>query len=223
MSDLLENKHILAALYFTDLGHYLFKSKQRDGSISIKSLDEPTVAAAFSHCGFDSGWMSEGIVRTGISIKGGWYVYFQAPRIETIQIEGRGKEPAAYVKVPVPATVMLQYGKESFLFCLGSMQIFDPKAEAFHAPFANIYEDGRICWGKNRPKTNGPKDGWVWKLFFMSPFNQDLANRKSKKYPENINQMLKNLDGKKKYPIADLISFNKNIGTVIDRIIKEER
>lgn len=221
MNDLFTNKHIGAALYFTDLGHYIFKAKTDGDRTITKSLAEPGVSAAFSHREFDSGWLYPGVVRAGHGKQGDWFVYFHEPTIRKIAIVGK---TLAVPEIPLPATVMLQYGRSTFMFCLGNKTEFDPKAEAWHAPFANIELTGRICWGKNMaPKAEPAKALEIWRRFFESMFNNDLTNNKSKSHEGNINELLVKLDKKKTYPYSDLLIMGRNIGSIIERIVMEER
>lgn len=53
--------------------------------------------------------------------------------------------------------------------------IYTGKEELFEAPFSNIYEQGRICWGHNAISIPTLKAiQGISTLFFGSPFNTDL-------------------------------------------------
>jgi hypothetical protein len=101
---------------------------------------------------------------------------------------------------------MLGLGSRFYLWALKSRR-FDPQTLGYHAPFPNLYTDGRICWGVNTPPLahHSTADA-AWKLFFASPFNGDLAGRKSKAFPLDVRQQLICLaEGKARaYPARDL-------------------
>ncbi len=226
IDSLFTNEHILAALYFTDMGHYIFKRKTPQGGVTSKFLQEPAVAAAFSHKQMDSGWLPDGIVRVGTGKKGPWYVYAVGPRNVSITIKEprarkKGSSPKqGTVTIPIPTTVLVQMGKESFLFALKT-PAFDPKAQVYEAPFPNVHSNGVICWGTNaKPKADPWKAKETWERFFQSPFNSDLANHKSKKHPDSVIPLLRSLDGKRKYPLSDLVEAHSSIGNLINRMLE---
>lgn len=223
MSDLFTNPHITGALYFTDQGHYIFKQKERNGqssSVTCKTLREPEVCAAFTRKNTDSGWMQSGIVRIGISSLGPWYVYFSEPCCVRIHILDQRE-----FLIPLPALLMIASPKEYSLYALNieMWSQFKPKGNIYAAPFPNVRTGGSICWGKNeQPKYSPDHANDVWKAFFESPFNADLTNGKSNKYPDDVRQMLSELDLKEMYPVDDLVK----IGTVeeaVNKVIGEER
>ncbi len=224
MDDLFGNPHITAALYFTDQGHYLFKYKPLDnwrnhateGEVVSKTLREPEVCAAFTRKPTDSGWLQNGIIRVGNNSRGAWYVFWSKPTMANINFSDES------LVIPIPATVLVCARKEFYLFALAT-DTFSPQQSAFNAPFPNVHQDGRICWGKNAtPKPGTENAQEVWNLFFQAPFNADLAKGKSKKFPEDIRQQYPLLVGMKEYPVKTLVSMRDTVGKHIDLLIGKE-
>ena len=78
-------------------------------------------------------------------------------------------------------------------------------ALVYHAPFFNTYSDGSTCAGSNKYPA---KIEDIPKSFFTSFFTTvtDRSNR-SKKYQNDLMKLWTELDGKKKYPLDDLVPF----------------
>lgn len=214
-NDIFSNSHIKAAVYITDQGHYLFQCKEGEGS-SLKTLREADVRTAFSRKGTDSGWLQPGVIRAGFSTRGPWYVYYHEPMVRSISIIGIGK-----VMVPVPALLMVGQEKQIEIFAVKRLEFKDPgKTLLWHAPFPNVYDDGRICWGKNKiPAVDASKAEKIYDLFFTSPFNADLKGGKSIKYKEDVRLMLQEVDFKGEYPLKDLVRYRGyQTGTLEQRL-----
>ena len=217
--DPFSSPHVGAALYFTDQGQYLFKSKEKGGCTS-KTLREPEVCAAFTRKGFDSGWLDSGILRTGNNPKGKWFVYLSTPKNVVIDLTGN-----EYLYIPTPMMLMIGADKSHFLFAMNIFFVdqFKPDLPVFVAPFPNVRHDGEICWGNNdQPKVEASKARDTLKQFFASPFNGDLANGKSKKYELDVRKMLEELDFGGDYPVDDLVHTQMNVNQLVKRLIGRE-
>jgi hypothetical protein len=79
------------------------------------------------------------------------------------------------------------------------------KELVYNAPFFNTYADGSTCAGSNKYPA---KLAEIPKLFMISFFTAvtDTAKR-SKKHGNDIMKLWRELDGKKKYPLDDLVPF----------------
>lgn len=215
MNDLFSNSMVTAAIYFTDQGHYIFKHKKNEGKIISKNLRAPEVASAFTLETMDSGWINPGIQRTGFDTQGPWFVFYMPPCRNELKLY----KTDTFYSVPIPATLLIGAKKTLYLFALDG-QVFDPKGKVYTAPFPNIHPDGKICWGQNKaPEVNAAKSLEVWKLFFLSPFNGDLASGKSKKFPQDVREQLKSLAGKKAYPANLMKVCFASVEDLINRMI----
>ena len=79
------------------------------------------------------------------------------------------------------------------------------KSLVYHAPFFNTYRDGTTCAGSNQYPA---KIEDIPKSFMVSFFTAvtDRTSR-SKKYGNYIMKLWTELEGKKKYPLDDLMPF----------------
>lgn len=215
MNDLFSNSMVTAAVYFTNQGHYIFKHKKNDGQVVSKNLRATEVSSAFTLETMDSGWITTGIQRTGFNTQGSWFVFFMPPCRNELKLD----KTDTYYSVPIPGTLLIGAKKTLYLFAMDGQE-FDPKGKVYTAPFPNIYPDGKICWGKNRtPAVEASKALEVWKLFFLSPFNGDLASGKSKKYPQDVREQLKALAGKRTYPTRTMKVCFTSVEELITRMI----
>jgi hypothetical protein len=202
-----------AALFFLEGGHYLFRDcgANQESSKFVTSID---VAAAFSRQEIDTGWLPAGIVRYGHNAKGPWFVY--SPPAQKVQVI-IGDD---HVAIPIPRTVLVGNGAMYYLMALKGKH-FEHQADGYHAPFPNVYIDGRICWGQNTPPEAWPEHArQVWDLFFSTPFNGDLANGKSKQEKTDVRVLLRELGKANRYPENDLVEINTTIGYAIERLVK---
>lgn len=202
-----------AALYFLD-GHYLYR-RRKGSTISSKFVTAADARAAFSGEESDSGWLPAGVVRAGSNPRGPFFVY-SAPAQKTEIWLGEER-----LTIPLPRTVLIGNGRETWLFVLNA-EHFLRDALALVAPFPNINDDGRICWGTSAAPNAAPGQARkIWELFFETVFNRDLAARKCESYPGNVGDLLRDLAkrGARKFPANELMTTGRTIGAVVDQIL----
>jgi hypothetical protein len=82
-----------------------------------------------------------------------------------------------------------------------------PKDEVYHAPLFNVFGDGRTCAGSHRYPE---KIEEIPQSFFSSFFSIDGATHgRSKKHPDSLYALWEELDGKKRYPLGDLVPWGR--------------
>lgn len=204
-------------LYFLAGGHYLFRWWSRDKWES-KFVTVDDVAAALSNVQNDSGWLGEGILRAGRSARGQWFVYSAPAQHITLTLTTGG--PGA-VTVPIPATVLIGVDHAYYLFAV-SEAAARPTSMIYHAPFPNVYSHGRICWGANKPpKAHHKHARAVWQMFFETPFNSHLANKKSSTFESDVTGQLRALAISKaeKYPLDDLQRAAGSLDSLVQQVL----
>lgn len=201
-----------AALYFLAGGHYLFRTAAGGKSFGTKFVTARDVAAAFTQHDEDSGWLPAGVVRVGHCAKGPWYVY-SAPGQKVKVLFSTGE-----ATIPIPRTVMLGVGRDYYLWAMRSSS-FEHGAAGYNAPFPNVYETGKICWGQNKPQeADAQKARGMWEMFFRTPFNNDLSNRKCRTFPANVTELYPGLKGK--FPVDELVETGGTMQTLINRVVE---
>ena len=206
-----------AELYFLPGGHYLFRRRSAAGVMS-KFVTAPDVAAAFTGQEMDSGWLPPGVLRIGQHARGPWYVY-SAPA-QRLRLALTTPEGIQEIEIPIPRTVLIGYGESCYLAALREDH-FDPTARLCHAPFPNLYNELRICWGDNTPpEVNIQSAAKTWKLFFDAPFNGHLTGGKSQAYPDDVRRQLLALavSKRRRYPARDLVETRFTINSLLDAL-----
>ena len=204
MRALIEHSTFDLALLFTGGQYILYSREGRE--LRPKGITAQTLRLAFVEEPVDSGWLPEGVVRSGTGPAGPFVVKYVSPRCHTLSlVTPRGDAPQA-VRVPLPALVFVGLQATYSVWALRE-EAFSPTAELYRAPLSNVYEDGRICFGSNRPPdVSSQTIGEAWRLFIESPFNADLAGNKSAQHPGDVRAQLQALVDAERYPVDDLVS-----------------
>lgn len=132
------------------------------------------------------------------------------PQVRQVALqEDIGKPPRRF-KIPLPGLIFLcRAGSPPWLYAVKKKPTKETDI-VYKAPLANIFADGRTCPGTHKFPA---RVGDIVHSFFISFFSAtaDLRNR-SVKFPGNVIHLWEFLDGKRKYPMDDLIRH----GTISD-------
>lgn len=188
---------------------------RREGKeLRAKGVTVQTLRRAFVEEPVDSGWLPEGVIRSGTGRAGPFIVKYIPPSHHVLSLvtpRGRGDSPKP-VRVPLPALVFVGLQTTYSVWALRE-EVFSPLARLYRAPLPNVYEDGRICFGKNRPpEVSSRTIGEAWRLFIESPFNGDLSGNKSAQHPRDVRSQLLALKDVDRYPVDDLVSAARRPG-----------
>ena len=136
-------------------------------NIGSKFVRPHDVARAYSRTQFDTGNIPDGVRRFGYGANGMWVIYVRAAQM--VEMIFRDENP---IRVPIPATMLVGIGKSYRIFAVDNPKASLSQIKLYHAPFDNVYEDGRICWGSNPvPAISSAETApLVWELFFRTPF-----------------------------------------------------
>lgn len=194
-------------------GQILYRSQNGNGE-EARFLSPSAVCAAFRNAPIDSGWLAPGVIRCGATPSGEFAVLFVPPQKHSIVIAGRKRS----LDVNLPAFVFFGYHNSFYVWSIKEKE-FRAGAEVFRAPLPNVFAEGSICWGENRP----PKAGAAtitnaWSLFISSPFTDHAADLKSKSHERDVRQLLISLGGSP-FPLTDLVSQRRKIDGAINSIL----
>lgn len=197
-------------------GQMLLVSR-KGASEQYKFLSPQAVAAAFRNKPFDSGWLTPGIIRCGSTSRGEFALLFVVAGIHKIEVEASRSSRVQTLKVPLPGLLFFGYGKQ-FLIWATKDPAPTPKSALFHAPLPNVFEDGRVCWGSNKPpRPNAATIRTAFDLFISSPFSSHAANGKSRSHNGDVRPLLRGLNHKKTFPAGELLSQRETLQPLIDR------
>ncbi len=203
-----------AALYFLPQGHYLFRWREPSGLSGSKFVTADDLQAAFALSERDTGWLPPGIVRAGYGKYGDWFVLFAPPQKIATHLLDIGS-----LTIPVPALLLAGTGRSYYLWALA--EPLSPQARIYDAPFPNVHDGGKICWGNNTPPQASPANAQAaWKLFFESPFNGHLVQGKTRRHSDDVRKLLVKLKGKQKFPLRELAAGRGTLASNIERLFK---
>lgn len=192
---------------------------QQDDRIQSKLITNEAAFLAFKEGQQqDTGWLPNGVLRAGSNARGEWVVYMaRAQVIDTVTDKGEK------LRVPIPATLFMGWGSRYYLWALPNKK-FNKRLHIYKAPFPNVYDNGRICWGSHKvPKVSVNNIERVWQMFFGTAFNDHIARKKCKSFPDNVLDLLRQLsrDEVTTFPFKELGKADMgSVDSYIDRLLK---
>ena len=138
------------------------------------------------------------------------------PKVRIITLQEVIDKPARRFTLPIPPLVFLcSPGRAPAVYAVKRKPTHLTEV-TYNAPFTNVYREGSSCPGNHKY----PQEvGKIPNNFFLSFFTTagDVKNR-SKQFPENVLHLWADMDGKKTYPMGDLVK----LGTIKD-LLDEKR
>jgi len=125
------------------------------------------------------------------------------PQVRQMALQADINKPPRRFRVPMPGLIFLCRPSSPPWVYAVKRKPTKEKDIVYAAPLANIHNNGRSCQGSH---TYPARVGDIVQSFFISFFSQtaDLRNR-SQKFPNNVINLWEFLDGKRKYPMDDLV------------------
>jgi len=173
-------------------------------TVTTKIVDAMDVSHALANeLSFGSGLLPPGTIWWRNTKSGPVIAVYIEPHIRQVTLQTDIKKQPKRYKVPMPGLIFLiRAGIPPWVFAMKKR----PKKETdivYRAPLANIHANGRSCGGSHKypARLEDMVDS-----FFISFFSAtaDLHNR-SRQFPGNVIHLWEFLNGKKKFPLADLI------------------
>jgi hypothetical protein len=145
-------------------------------------------------------WWSQG--RDGPEI-----ALWRHPRVWAAALQEEAFKPPRRFRLPMPGLIFIcQVGRPPRIYAARGRPR-SPEDIIYHAPLFNIFWDGRTCPGTHRFPPNIEE---IPESFFASFFTATADhNGRSKRYPNDLRGLWEELDGKKRYPLRDLVPLGK--------------
>ena len=170
----------------------------------VRTVSADEIANSLTrHMGFSSGllpqeslWWNQG--ETGHSV-----AQWRPPQVWPVALQREAFKPPARLRLPMPGLVFVcSPGRAPWVYA-ALKRPSDPEQQLFRAPAFNVFGDGRVCPGSHR----FPEEvGLIPESFFRSFFSLTGDSRdRSKKHPDNLQDLWEELDGKTEYPVEDLV------------------
>jgi hypothetical protein len=132
------------------------------------------------------------------------------PRVWPVALMVKAGEPAPRFRLPMPGFIFVCRPAEAPRIYAVKRRPKSHKDEVYHAPLFNVFGDGRTCAGSHQYPV---KIEDIPRSFFTSFFSLDGSmSGRSKKHPDSLYSLWQELDGRKRYPLGDLVPC----GTVED-------
>ena len=170
----------------------------------VRTVSADEIAGALTrHLGFSSGLLPQDSVWWNQGETGHSVALWRPPQVWPVALQREAFKPPARLRLPMPGLVFVcSPGRAPWVYA-AQKRPADPEQQLFRAPAFNVFGDGRVCPGSHR----FPEEvRLIPESFFRSFFSLtgDSHNR-SKKHPENLQDLWEEIDGKDEYPVEDLV------------------
>ncbi len=200
-----------------DFFHQAIQMTLFDGDkVENKIVSALDIAHALSNeLSFGTGLLPDNTLWWKNTRSGPCYAIYVEPKIRTLALQLAVDKPASRFTIPLPGFIFLcKAGRPPWVYAVKSK----PTKETdllYRAPLLNIFANGASCPGSHAYPERIPD---IVQDFFVSFFSNtaDLENR-SIQFPKSILDLWKLLDGKKEFPIDDLV----RCGTIRDLMALE--
>ncbi|MBD2075410.1 hypothetical protein H6F86_16205 [Phormidium sp. FACHB-592] len=212
-------KDAVAELIFLEDGQLLFCSREKHVHTS-KFVSPEDVKSAFNAIFSDSGWLPANVVRWGHGHGKEWVVLFKPAQVYTLSL-AEPQPQQSVLRVPLPSLVILVVDHNLYVWAVKTAA-FKPDTYVFHAPLPNVAQNGRVCFGANQhPPASLQTANSSWETWINGAFTAESCTNRSKAYADDVRLQLRAVDGKAKYPQADLVSYNSYFDSSVEGVIKK--
>lgn len=208
---------VQARLLFLRSDELLFQWNDETNNLQSKLIAHQDARIAFARLEEDTGWLPAGVVRCGRNPRGAWAVYVAPPQVMNILTDQH-----EVLTIPIPMSLFVGWGHRYYLFALRG-KAFDAHGPVYRAPYPNVYDNGRVCWGNHKvPSVTVLNIKQTWGFFFATAFNAHIASGKTRTHPENALDLLRELSAarKKSFPARELIQQAGSVDACIEGLLK---
>jgi len=148
----------------------------------------------------DTLWWGQG--KEGVEV-----ALWRPPKVWPVALMTEPFKPPKRLRLPMPGLIFVcSPGRPPKVYAAKKRPTHD-RDGIYHAPLFNLFRDGRTCPGTHKfPE----KIEEIPESFFTSFFSPEAdVSGRSKKYPDGLLRLWEELDGKKRYPVKDLVPFGK--------------
>lgn len=175
---------------------------ERGGSFKFVSARD-IVEALSREMTFATGFLPQNCLWWQSTRQGAIHGIYVEPQVKRLTLVERANQEPRRFDLPLPGLVFACRSGQPPAVWAVKKRPTGPRSQLFHAPFPNVYFDGRSCGGSH----SYPADvGEIPESFLISFFNNDVQQgERSKKHGTNVIALWKDLEGQKTYPTNDLV------------------
>ena len=178
------------------------------GVITTRMVSARDVSLALlSEVPLTSGLLPEGALWWGQGKEGVEVALWRPARVWPIALVTEPLKPPKRLRLPMPGLIFVCYPGRPPKVYAAKKRPTNPRDTIYHAPLFNVFPDGRTCTGTHKYPEQLDE---IPESFFTSFFSLEAGfTGRSKKYPNNLLRLWEELDGKKRYPLRDLVPIGK--------------
>jgi len=165
------------------------------------------IMALLSEVSLSSGLLPKDTLWWGQGKHGIEVALWQKPRVWPIALVIKPLEPPKRLKLPMPGLIFVCSPGQSPRVYAVKKRPTKPGNIIYHAPLFNIFSNGSTCSGTHHFPG---KIEEIPESFFTSFFSMEAhSGGRSKKHPDSLYSLWKELDGERRYPLKDLVPMGK--------------
>jgi len=155
----------------------------------------------------NSGLLPEGALWWSQGKEGPQVAVWRSPRVWSVALQLEAFKSPRRLKLPMPGLIFICSPSRPPSVYAAKRRPRMLKDTVYHAPLFNLFHDGRSCPGSHKYPENIAE---IPESFFTSFFTPTADYRdRSKKYPDDLLKLWEELNGKKRYPLKDLVPLGK--------------
>ena len=180
-----------------------------DGLITTRMVSALDIARALAQdLTFSSGLLPPEGLWWSTGREGPVVALWRSPKVWRVAVQQEALAAPRRFSLPMPGLVFVCKPAAPPWVWAAKKRPVSPGDLLYHAPVYNVFQDGRSCPGTHQ---YGPDMDRIPEEFFMAFFSRaGDAQGRSKRFPGDLLAWWGALDGKRRYPLDDLVE----IGTV---------
>jgi hypothetical protein len=131
---------------------------------------------------------------------------WRAPRIWPVALQLEPFKPPRRFNLPMPGLIFVCRPGSPPVVVAAKKRPTTPEEPIYQAPLYNVYHNGNTCPGSHKYTEDISK---IPEEFFTAFFTQTLGGQVSKKYGGDLLKLWGSINGRKRYPLRDLVPFGK--------------
>jgi hypothetical protein len=114
--------------------------------------------------------------------------------------------------IPLPPFIFSGRGQQYSVYAVKERPV-DGRALLYHLPCPNVNGNGLVCAGNVPFPECRPESIYDALRLFLegSRFNNDLSANKCRAFPQNVGELWRKLDGKRKFPLKELVPMQRQL------------
>ena len=131
---------------------------------------------------------------------------WRPPQVWPVALQLEPFKPPRRFRLPMPGLIfMCRPGSPPRVIAVKKRPT-TPEEPVYRTPLYNVYTDGNTCPGSHRYSDDIAK---IPEEFFTAFFTQSLSGPVSRSYGHDLIKLWESIDGKKRYPLRDLMPYGK--------------